>query len=367
MTAVPKRAPVIVLAATPLAAVAVPVLTVPAPDCLAKLTTVVLSAVTVFPAASWIVAFSTRVAPEVRVAVEPVSGNLGRGTVDDGEGAEHTGREPGGGCLHDEGSEQCAGDGLGRDAALRRGGPVPVTVPSPDCLVKLTRWCCRSDCVAGGVLDCRSQVPSPQKVRLAVEPVRAIWAAAPDRALRHRWRARGRGFDHDGPTRRRDRLGRDAAAAVVVLVPVTVPAPDCFAKVTTVVLPPVTCCGPCPGSLQPAPASPRGEVRSRAGEGDLSRGAVDDGEDPSTPVVSRVAVACMTMGPTGAPVSSCCDAAVAVAVRVPVMVPAPDCLVKLTTVVLSDVTVLPAASWIVAVRTRVAPEVRSVVAPLKAI
>ena len=48
-------------------------LTVPAPDALAKATTVVLSEVTVFPAASWIVAVSTRVAPEARFAVEPVS------------------------------------------------------------------------------------------------------------------------------------------------------------------------------------------------------------------------------------------------------------------------------------------------------
>ena len=43
------------------------------------------------------------------------------------------------------------------------------------------------------------------------------------------------------------------------------------------------------------------------------------------------------------------------------------CLAKATTVVLSEVTVLPAASWIVAVRTRVAPEVRLVVAPVSAI
>ena len=64
----------IVLVATPLAAVAVPVpVTVPAPDCLAKLTTVVLSEVTVLPAASWIVAVSTRVAPEVRLVVAPLS------------------------------------------------------------------------------------------------------------------------------------------------------------------------------------------------------------------------------------------------------------------------------------------------------
>ena len=64
----------IVFVATPLAAVAVPVpLTVPAPDCLAKATTVDESVTAMFPAASRSVAVSTRVAPEVRLAVEPVS------------------------------------------------------------------------------------------------------------------------------------------------------------------------------------------------------------------------------------------------------------------------------------------------------
>ena len=48
-------------------------MTVPAPDAFANATTVELSAVTVLPAASWIVAVSRRVVPEVRFAVEPVS------------------------------------------------------------------------------------------------------------------------------------------------------------------------------------------------------------------------------------------------------------------------------------------------------
>ena len=53
----PTRAPVIVLVATPLATVALPVpVTVPAPDCFANAITVVLSEVTVFPAASCSVA-----------------------------------------------------------------------------------------------------------------------------------------------------------------------------------------------------------------------------------------------------------------------------------------------------------------------
>ena len=90
----PARAPVIVLVATPAAAVALPVpVTVPAPEALANATTVVLSEVTVLPAASSIVAVRTRVAPEARLVVEPVSDDVGGRAVDDGEGAERAGRE----------------------------------------------------------------------------------------------------------------------------------------------------------------------------------------------------------------------------------------------------------------------------------
>ena len=46
---------------------------------------VMLSEVTVLPAASWIVAVRTRVVPEIRLAVEPVRA-IGGGAVDDGEG-----------------------------------------------------------------------------------------------------------------------------------------------------------------------------------------------------------------------------------------------------------------------------------------
>ena len=70
----PTRAPVIVFVAIPAVAVALPVpVTVPAPEALVNATTVLLSPVTVLPAASWTVAVSTRVAPEARSAVEPVS------------------------------------------------------------------------------------------------------------------------------------------------------------------------------------------------------------------------------------------------------------------------------------------------------
>ncbi len=71
---VPARSPVIVFVATPEEAVAVPTpVTVPAPDCFANVTTVELSDVTVLPYASWIVPLSTRLVPELRFAVEPVS------------------------------------------------------------------------------------------------------------------------------------------------------------------------------------------------------------------------------------------------------------------------------------------------------
>ena len=79
---------------------------------------------------------------------------------------------------------------------------------------------------------------------------------------------------------------------------------------------------------------------------------------PRVPVVSPAAVASIVTEPTSWPVIVLvATPAAAVALPVPVTVPAPDGLANATTVVLSEVTVLPAASWIVAVRTRVAPEV----------
>ena len=85
-------------------------------------------------------------------------------------------------------------------------------------------------------------------------------------------------------------------------------------------------------------------------------------------MVRPAAVASIVTEPTSSPVIVLvATPAAAVALPVPVTVPAPEALAKATTVVLSEVTVLPAASWIVAVRTRVAPEVRLVVAPVRAI
>ena len=78
---------------------------------------------------------------------------------------------------------------------------------------------------------------------------------------------------------------------------------------------------------------------------------------PRVPVVSPAAVASIVTVPdegTGDRLGG--DAAGAVALPVPLTVPAPEALAKAITVALSEVTVLPAASWIVAVRSRVAPK-----------
>ena len=158
-------------------------------------------------------------------------------------------------------------------------------------------------------------------------------------------------------------------AAVAVPVPVTVPAPDCLAKLTTLVLSEVTVF---PAASWIVAVSTRVEPEARFAVEPVRATWVaapwTTVNEPSTPVLSPVAVASMTTGPTRAPVIVLvATPAVTVAVPVPVTLPVPDCLAKLTTVVLSEVTVFPAVSWIVAVRTRVAPEVRVVVAPLSAI
>ena len=89
---------------------------------------------------------------------------------------------------------------------------------------------------------------------------------------------------------------------------------------------------------------------------------------PRVPVVSPAAVASIVTGPTRAPVIVLvATPPVTVALPVPLTVPAPEAFAKAITVALSEVTVLPAASMIVAVRRRVAPEVRLAVDPVRAI
>ena len=73
---------------------------------------------------------------------------------------------------------------------------------------------------------------------------------------------------------------------------------------------------------------------------------------PSVPVVSPAAVASIVTEPTSTPVTVFVATPLeAVALPVPLTVPAPEAFPKATTVELSEVTVLPAASWTVAVST----------------
>ena len=276
MVTEPTSAPVIVLVATPRGGGRV----AGAGDGagagrLAKATTVELSEVTVLPAASWIVAVSTRVAPEVRLAVAPLRAIWAAAPWTTVKAPSVPVVSPAAVASIVTGADEGAGDRL------------------------------RGDAAGGG-------------------------------------RVAGAG---DGAG-----AGRLAKATTVVLSEVTVlPAASWIVAVRTRVAP---------------------EVRfgGRAGEGDSAAAPWTTVKEPSVPVVRPAAVASMSTEPTSAPVIVfVATPPAAVAVPVPVTVPAPDCLAKVTTVVLSEVTVLPAASWIVAVSTRVAPEVRLAVEPVSAI
>ena len=171
----------IVLVATPAVAVALPVpVTVPAPDCLAKLTTVLLSAVTVLPAASWIVAVSTRVAPEARLAVEPVSAiwvaapwttvKAPRVPVVRPAAVASIVTEP----------TRAPVIVLVATPAVAVAVPVPVTVPAPDCLAKVMTVLLSAVTVfpaASRIVAVRARV-APE-TRLTVDPLRSIAAAGP--------------------------------------------------------------------------------------------------------------------------------------------------------------------------------------------
>ena len=107
----------IVFVATPATAVSLPVpVTVPAPEALAKATTVVLSEVTVLPAASLIVAVSTRVAPEVRLVVAPVRTMSAAAPWTTVKAPSVPVVRPADGGFHRDRADEGAGDRLGGDA-----------------------------------------------------------------------------------------------------------------------------------------------------------------------------------------------------------------------------------------------------------
>ena len=261
--------PVIVLAATPFDAVALPVpLIVPAPDAFAKATTVELSAVTVLPAASWIVAVRTRVAPEARSAVEPERAICAAAPWT-------TVKAPSVPVVSPLAVASIVTDPVST--------PVIVFVATPLEAVALPvrnragagglgegddGGAVGGDGVAGSVLDRRRRARF-DPVRSAVEPVRAIWVAAPWTTVK-------------APS-----------------VPVVNPAAD--ASIVT---------EPTSARERPRRHAARGRRRARA-----------------------------------------------------VTVPAPPCCANVTTVELSETTVLPFASFTVAVSARVAPEVRFAVEP----
>ena len=365
----PTRTPVIVLVATPLAAVAVPVpLTVPAPDCLAKVTTVVLSEVTVLPAASWIVAVSTRVAPEVRFVVAPVERDLRRGAVDDGEGAERAGRQAGGGGLHDDRADEHAGDRLRRDAAGGGRGAGAGDGAGAGLLGEVDDGrAVGGDGVAGRVRIVAVSTRVAPEVRLVVAPVSAIWVAAPWTTVKEPSvpvvRPPAVASMTTAPTRTPVIvLVATPLAAVAVPVPLTVPAPDCLAKLTTVVLSAVTVL---PAASWIVAVSTRVAPEVRLVTRRVSEICVaapwTTVKEPSVPVVRPPAVASMTTAPTSTPVIVfVATPFVTVAVPVPLTVPAPDCFENVITVDELVTATLPLASLIVAVSTRVAPEVRLV-------
>src|SRR6266540_351376 len=153
------------------------------------------------------------------------------------------------------------------------------------------------------------------------------------------------------------------AEAVAEPSPVTVPMPAVLAKVTLVVLSPVR--------RLPA-ASRTSTVRSRVepdARFEVALVKVRWSAAPATivnvvvPLVSEVALAVIVIEPASAPVT--CLVAMplaAVAEPTPVTVPVPAVLAKVTLVVLSPVTRLPAASRTSAVRSRVEPDARFEVA-----
>ena len=152
-------------------------------------------------------------------------------------------------------------------------------------------------------------------------------------------------------------------------VPVTVPAPDALAKAITVELSEVTVL-PAASTIVAVRTRVAPEVRLAVEPVRTMSAAAPwtTVKAPRVPVVRPVAVASIVTEPASAPVTVLvATPPAAVALPVPVTVPAPEAWAKATTVELSEVTVFPAASWIVAVSTRVAPEVREVVAPLRAI
>ncbi len=368
----PTSAPVTAREATPLEAVAVPVAeTLPVPDACVKLTTVELSLVTVLPAASTSVAVRIRLLPEVRLAVEPLSEiaeaapcvttKLVLPVVRPAEVASRF-TVP----------ASAPVTVLVATPAEAVALPVPLTVPSPPDWAKATTVELSEVTVlpaASFRVAVRMRVEP--EARSAVEAVRSIWAAPPAVTVKAPRVPVVRPIavasivtePASWPVTAFDAT---PAEAVAVPVPVTVPAPEAWAKVTTVLLSEVTVL---PAASTSVAVRMRFEPDARSAvepERAMSAaGPCTTVKAPRVPVVRPLAVASIVTVPTSAPVTAFVAIPLdAVAVPVPVTLPAPDALAKVTTVLLSEVTTLPAASLIVAVRTRFEPDVRLAVEPV---
>ena len=149
-------------------------------------------------------------------------------------------------------------------------------------------------------------------------------------------------------------------------MPVTVPAPDCFAKVITVVLSDVTMLPPASWIVAVSiRVAPEARFAVEPVNAICAAGPATTVKAPRVPVVSPAEVASIVTEPASVPVIVLvATPPEAVALPVPPTVPVPEALAKETTVELSEVTVLPAASWSVAVRTRLEPAERLAVEPV---
>ena len=364
------------MVATPFDALALPVpLTVPAPDACANATTVELSEVTVLPAASSTVAVRRRVVPEARFAVEPVSAiwvatpgttvNAPRVPVARPVAVASIVTVP-------VRAPVIVLVAMPPEAVAL---PVPLTVPAPDACAKVITVELSEVTVlpaASSTVAVRTRVVP--EVRFAVEPVSAIWVATPGTTLK------APSVPVVSPEAVASIATEPAKAPVIVLVatplaavavpvPLTVPVPEACAKAITVVLSEVTVL-PAASSIVAVSIRVAPEARSAVEPVRMMSAAAPctTSNAPSVPVERPAAVASIVTGPARTPVIVFVATPLeAVALPLPLMVPIPDCLAKAITVVLSEVTMLPAASRIVAVSSRVAPEVRSTVEPLSAI
>ena len=250
--------------------------------------------------------------------------------------------------------------------------PVPLTVPAPEALAKaMTVVLSEVTVLPAASLIVAVRTCSTPEVRLVVAPVRTMSVAAP-------WTTTKLRLSVVRPVAVASMLTMPTRAPVIVLVatpavavsvpvPVTVPRPLAWSKSTTVVLSEVTVL-PAASRIVAVRTRVAPEVRLVVAPVRAMSAAAPwtTVKAPRVPVVRPAAVASIVTEPTSWPVTALvATPATAVSLPVPLTVPAPEALAKATTVVLSEVTVLPAASFSVAVRTRLAPEARLVVAPVR--